>query len=173
MKDGPVPKLDWIPSGTVALRGRILLGVINDDQVDRWKDEKLIPADFDLSPFVAFCKPDGPDYADLTKTVTDLNEALIYHGACAKLRKQLRPTVFAALCREKGLDMSRARVVIVPDNTDCSRYVGRLIKRDSIELGSFRYNGNLTIELLEPYQAMEAKRDASKSGSRTQAEYLR
>ncbi|MEK7535279.1 MAG: hypothetical protein AAB613_01570 [Patescibacteria group bacterium] len=149
-----------LPLGTVSLKGRLLLGVINDDLIERWKAIGELETDFDFAPVVAFSNADGHDYTDLAKTI-GLNEAIVCHRASADLRNATHPADFVRICHQLGLNPQRSRIFISPDGSDCAKLVGRLTKEDAIELGSFSYDGNLTVELHESYQCMEAKENAS------------
>lgn len=156
----PLKKTDTVPLGTISLKGKLLLGVINDEQIDRWKDKGEVDDDLDFAPIVAWSKQESSDFTDLKKTI-GLNEAIVCNRACADLLQAIRPAKFMALCHELGLDPQRTRVFMSPDGSPLSIFIGRVAKKDPIELGSFRYNGNMTVELHEPYKAMEARKNAS------------
>lgn len=151
-----------LPLGNVSLKGKLLLGVINDDQIRRWISSGGLESDFEFSPMVAFGESDGRDFLDLRKTM-GLNEAIVYQRACADLLNSISPAELLKLCNGAGRQLEQMRMVLVLGD-DRFNTLMRLFKdKDPLptELGSFRYDGNLTVEYLGPYKCMEAK-DASK-----------
>ena len=162
--DKPVPKLDWVPPGTVSLKGKVLLGPINQERIDRCKVTHGLEDDFARTSEVAFSQQQvGKDLEDLKNTL-DPNRAIVAAQAHAKLLVAIHPAEFLRLCRLLDLDPQKSRIFLYPEGDDYAPLavlVKNLIKGEPTELGSFGYDGNLTIELLEPYLAMEAKESAS------------
>ncbi|MDO8650342.1 MAG: hypothetical protein Q7K33_03475 [Candidatus Berkelbacteria bacterium] len=156
------------PLGTVSLKGTLLLGQVNTERIGRWIANFALEGDFNLAPMVPFSSPDGLDLTDLKNTVGK-NGAVIIHRVCADLRNEIHPTEFEALCRRLGRDPLRTRIFLDPEGPEYAAlpvFNGYLIvEEEPVEIGSFHYDGNLTVEFLEPYQCMEA-RNASKKKRR-------
>lgn len=149
-----------LPLGDVSLNGKLLLSVINDELIYRWKADGLLEDNFSFALVVAFSKTDSPDYVDLVETI-GLNEAIVYHRACVDWLNAIHPAEFLALCHQLKLEPRQTRAFLCPEGSALARLIGKLTIPGAIELGSFHYDGNLTVEYLEPYKCMEAK-DASK-----------
>jgi hypothetical protein len=165
LEDKPVPSLDWVPTGTVSLKGKLLLGLINRERIKRWKMSYGVEEDFDLTLTVAFSKRDGKDFEDLKKTLGP-NGAIVCSLASAELLNVVEQSEFSKICRQLGWDPEETRIFLDPEGEDyalLAELVRSLIRGEPTELGSFSFDGHLDLKLLEPYKCMEAKQDASVS----------
>ena len=158
------------PLGTVSLKGKLLLGQVNTERIRSWIDRFGLEHNFDLAPMVPFSNPDCRDLTDLQNTV-GRNGAIILHRVCADLRNAIIPTGFVALCRQLSSDPLKTRIFLDPEGPEyaaLSVFNGNLIREEEpVVIGSFHYDGNLTVEFLEPYQCMEARKNASTKKGRT------
>ena len=150
---------------TVKLEGAVLLARPNSELIDDWVAKELCEPIVFAS--VVGCSGSGSELTELGNFLgslySDPAEFNAYKQLCCKARQSIDEHFIEQCCYLMGRDPKIFRVFLNPGGN-----IGRWLSKmalETIEIGHFRFDGNLELKLQSPYSTMcmEAKNASPKA----------